>query len=163
MGQVVKQRRTGSVKTKPAQARRTIKRVPVDKFSYTYADAQDTLALIDLVREGVPFAEFEKIRAMTPFPVSDWARMLQVSERTIQRNEKERKPFQPAQSERILEISMLYRYGVSVFGDKLNFDIWLGLGSIALGGRSPRELLDTSLGIGMVRDELGRIEHGVLA
>lgn len=162
MGQAVKFRHAGRARKKTTGTK-SIKRVPAEKTVHASMEGKDTLALIELVREGIPYAEFEKIRALAAFPLSDWARFLQVSERTIQRNEKENKPFQPAQSERILEISMLYRYGMDVFGDKLNFDIWLGLKSIALGGKAPRELLDTRMGIGMVRDELGRIEHGVLA
>jgi putative toxin-antitoxin system antitoxin component (TIGR02293 family) len=58
---------------------------------------------------------------------------------------------------------MLYEYGIEVFGDRDNFNIWLNSRSIALGGRSPKELLDTKFGIDLVKDELGRIEHGVLA
>jgi putative toxin-antitoxin system antitoxin component (TIGR02293 family) len=58
---------------------------------------------------------------------------------------------------------MLYEYGVDVFGEKANFDLWLNSKSIALGGRIPKDLLDTKFGVGMVKDELGRIEHGVLA
>ncbi len=58
---------------------------------------------------------------------------------------------------------MLYQYGVEVFGDKENFDTWLKSKSISLGGRTPKDLLDTKFGIGMVKDELGRIEHGILA
>lgn len=76
---------------------------------------------------------------------------------------KEKKAFQPIQSERIVELAMLYRYGLEVFGDKDNLNVWLNSRSIALGGSSPKELLDTKFGIGMVKDELGRIEHGILA
>jgi len=35
--------------------------------------------------------------------------------------------------------------------------------SVPLGGIKPKELLDTTYGINMIADELGRIEHGVLA
>jgi putative toxin-antitoxin system antitoxin component (TIGR02293 family) len=99
----------------------------------------------------------------TPFSLTEWANYLQLSERTIQRNQKENKTFQPIQSERIVEVSMLYKYGVEVFGNKDNFDTWLNTKSIALGGRIPKDLLDTKFGISMVKDELGRIEHGILA
>jgi len=32
-----------------------------------------------------------------------------------------------------------------------------------MGGISPKELLDTTMGINMVHDQLGRIEHGIFA
>jgi len=132
-------------------------------YSYKSVDDKNVLGLIGTVRQGVPYEEFEKIFHDGPFTLQEWANFLQISERTIQRNQKEKKAFQPAQSERIIEIAMLYQYGVEVFGDRENFNTWLNAKSIALGGRVPRELLDTRWGLGMVKDELGRIEQGVLA
>lgn len=132
-------------------------------FSYQEADDKNLLAIIDIVRNGISYKDFNRIADDTPFSLTDWAHYLQVSERTIQRNRKEKKSFQPIQSERIVELSMLYKYGVEVFEDKDNFNIWLNSKSISLGGRTPKDLLDTKFGIGMVRDELGRIEHGILA
>jgi uncharacterized protein (DUF2384 family) len=35
--------------------------------------------------------------------------------------------------------------------------------SVPLGSIKPKELLDTTYGINMVADELGRIEHGIFA
>jgi len=34
---------------------------------------------------------------------------------------------------------------------------------LPFGNKKPKEFLDTSLGIRMILDELGRIEHGILA
>jgi putative toxin-antitoxin system antitoxin component (TIGR02293 family) len=131
--------------------------------SYNTVDDKNVLSIIDIVRNGISYKEFDKIVVDTPFSLTEWANYLQVSERTIQRNQKENKTFQPIQSERIVEVSMLYKYGVEVFGNKDNFDTWLNTKSIALGGRIPKDLLDTKFGISMVKDELGRIEHGILA
>jgi putative toxin-antitoxin system antitoxin component (TIGR02293 family) len=132
-------------------------------FSYSSADDRNILNIIDVVRTGITYNDFIKLVNYTPFSLSEWAFYLQLSERTLQRNQKEKKPFQPIQSERIVELSMLYQYGVEVFGDKDNFDTWLNSKSVALGGRAPKELLDTKFGISMVKDALTRIEHGVLA
>lgn len=132
-------------------------------FSYKSVDDRNALDIIDAVRKGISYSDFNKIAVATPFSLAEWASYLQLSERTIQRNQKEKKAFQPIQSERIVELNMLYQYGVEVFGDKDNFNVWLNSKSMALGGRSPKELLDTKFGINMVKDELGRIEHGVLA
>jgi putative toxin-antitoxin system antitoxin component (TIGR02293 family) len=137
--------------------------LPETFFSYNAVDDNNVLAIIDLVRTGITYRDFNKIVGDTPFSLTEWANYLQLSKRTIQRNQKEKKSFQPIQSERIVELSMLYQYGVEVFGDKDNFNTWLNSKLITLGGRTPKELLDTKFGIGMVRDELGRIEHGILA
>lgn len=132
-------------------------------YSYKLADDKNVLAIIDAVRTGISFAEFDKITSKIPFSLAEWASYLQLSERTLQRTQKGKKSFQPVQSERIVELVMLYQFGVEVFGDQESFNIWLNSKSVALGGRTPKELLDTMFGVNMVKDELGRIEHGVLA
>ncbi len=136
---------------------------PQSLFSYNFVDDNNVLDIIDLVRTGISYKDFNTIATDTPFSLTDWAKYLQLSERTIQRNQKENKPFQPIQSERIVELSMLYQYGAEVFGERDNFNTWLSSKSLALGGRTPKDLLDTKFGIAMVKDELGRIEHGILA
>lgn len=132
-------------------------------FSYNLADDRSLLQIIDVVRTGIAYNEFIKLAHYTPFTMTEWASYLQLSLRTMQRSQKEKKTFQPVQSERIVELSMLYQYGVEVFGDQNNFDIWLQTRSVALGGNAPKELLDTKFGISMVKDALTRIEHGVFA
>ena len=132
-------------------------------FSYEAVDDSSLLTLIDIVRKGISSQDFTKIVDETPFTLSEWAHYLRLSERTLQRAQKEKKAFPSIQSERIVELVMLYQYGVQVFGTKEGFDSWLQSVSIALGGRVPKELLDTQFGISMVKDALGRIEHGVLA
>lgn len=58
---------------------------------------------------------------------------------------------------------MLCKFGEDVFGDKDVFQAWLHDKTIPLGNVTPISLLDTSFGIVMVKEELGRIQHGVFA
>ncbi|MGQ1784092.1 MULTISPECIES: antitoxin Xre/MbcA/ParS toxin-binding domain-containing protein [unclassified Saccharicrinis] len=58
---------------------------------------------------------------------------------------------------------LLFSKGFEVFGEKKNFLSWLYSKSIALGNIRPIDLLDNSFGINLVKDELIRIEHGILA
>lgn len=148
-----------------AEQVRAYQRSGSDPFSWTYAsvDDRDRVTLIGKVRDGIPFNEFRKIRRQIDFSMDEWATFLQVSVRTLQRNEKEDKAFLPVQSERIMELTMLHNYGLEVFGDKDKFSRWLSARSVALGGVAPKELLDTNFGIQMVKDAIARIEHGVLA
>lgn len=126
-------------------------------------DDQRILDLIELTREGIKFNTFYRIAMKGPFDMHEWSDFLHLSERTFQRYKKEKKKFSSLHSEKILEITMLYTKGVEIFGDKDNFNSWLDNKNVALGGIKPRELMDSSFGIGLVKDELTRIEHGVLA
>lgn len=132
-------------------------------LSFKAVDDKGSLFLIKAIREGISYSFFDSMLKYIPFSFNDWSRYLNLSERTLQRYKKEKKPFQAGFAERILEIRLLYKYGVEVFEDPKNFDSWLDTKSIALGEVKPKDLLDTTFGINLVRDELTRIEHGVLA
>ncbi len=135
----------------------------VSEPSIGYVREPSTGYLISASREGIPFRNFTKMTENSPFSLDDWSVFLHLSERTIQRYKKEDKRFDPIYSEKILEITMLYNRGSEVFGNNKKFDIWLNSKSIALGGIKPMDLLDSTFGIGMINNELTRIEHGVLA
>lgn len=126
-------------------------------------DDKRILDLIELVREGINYKTFYYIVTKGPFDIHDWSDFLHLSERTIQRYKKEKKTFSSLHSEKILEIAILYVKGIELFGDKENFYLWLDSKNVALGGIKPRELMDSSFGLELIKDELVRIEHGVLA
>lgn len=133
-------------------------------FTAQTDDGRDILKMIALVREGLSYDFFFKtILESFSFTLNDWATFLHLSERTLQRYKTEQKDFEPIQSDKILELTMLFRQGISVFGNKEKFEIWMSSTSIALGKVKPKDLLDTSYGIGLLRDEFTRIEHGILA
>ena len=95
--------------------------------------------------------------------MQDWADFLHISGKTLSRYQKEDKSFDVLQSEKILQIEMLYNRGEDVFGSSENFLIWLQSENIALGKTKPQDLLGSVFGISLLMDELTRIEHGVLA
>ena len=119
--------------------------------------------MITLIRQGVSFEEFDRFASKSTFSNEEWAEYLHISERTMQRYQKEQKSFDSLQSEKIVEIALLQKRGVEVFGQKSKFQSWLETPSIALGGLLPKSYLDSSFGITLLKDELTRIEYGVLA
>lgn len=123
----------------------------------------DTSSIIRTVREGIAFDFFRKLTSFIPFSTEDWSRVLHLTERSLQRYKKENKTFDSLQSEKIFQVMLLYKKGISVFGTKALFDLWLDTISPALGHIKPKDLLDSTFGIEMIEDELIRIEHGVLA
>lgn len=122
----------------------------------------DTNRLVQLVRDGVQFGVFSNLLKRISFSLQEWSIFLHLSERTMHRYQKENKTFDISSSERIIQITLLYEYGVSVFGNKENFDTWLVSKNLVLGSK-PKELLDTVFGIELVHNELSKIEHGIFA
>ena len=129
---------------------------------YEFAD-DDMAKLTNVVRDGLSYNYFSTLSDRIHIEMQEWADYLHISERTIQRYKKEGKVFDPIYSEKIILVELLYKKGVDVFGIEDNFYTWMDTRSIALVGVKPKDLLDTSFGITMVYDELGRIEHGIFA
>jgi putative toxin-antitoxin system antitoxin component (TIGR02293 family) len=132
-------------------------------ISYNAIDDQNIMSLIALVRQGIKFPVFVNFMEKSPFDLAEWSGFLHISERTMQRYKKEERTFDALQSEKILEIALLYKKGIEVFGNTINFNTWLNTLNLALGKIKPKELFDSSFGISLLKDELTRIEHGVLA
>ena len=134
-----------------------------NKLDYSNTDDKNILLLIKKSREGMKYVAFAGIQKQLPLKVSDWSNILHLSERTLQRYKKEKINLSPIYSEKVLEIKLLFNKGIEVFGDVENFSQWLNSKNIALGGVKPVSLLDNTFGIMLLKDQLTRIEHGVLA
>lgn len=134
-----------------------------DLFSYHSVDDKDVFSIIHTIKKGIKFSTFISIANNSPFSLNEWSQFLNISERTMQRYKKERKSFDSGSSEKIIEITLLYKYGIEVFGNNEKFNSWLETKNVALGGIMPKELLDNTFGINLLKDELTRIEHGILA
>jgi putative toxin-antitoxin system antitoxin component (TIGR02293 family) len=131
--------------------------------TYQAMNPQSLFKIIDQTNKGISYPAFHQLVSKMPFTLTQWAHFLRISKRTLERIREEKKVISPTSSEHILRIVMLYNYGVSVFGNKKNFDLWLTLESIPLGYIRPLDLLNNSYGIEAIRGELGRIEHGILS
>ena len=128
-----------------------------------YREKEDDLQNIIVEEPRIPYRSFSKLNAAIPFTMQDWAKYLHLSERTLYRYNRDHLSFDELHSERIAEIYSLFRKGAEIFGSGDIYFTWLNTKSIALGGVVPKELFTSSRGINLVRDELSRIEHGILA
>jgi putative toxin-antitoxin system antitoxin component (TIGR02293 family) len=90
------------------------------------------------------------------------AAITHTSDRTLRRYKPQQKLSQE-QSERMIELARLYSRGETVFGSITAFRQWMDTTLLPLGNKKPKAFLDTSLGINMLLDEIGRIEHGIFA
>ena len=109
-------------------------------------------------RNGLSYKSLSNAQSLMLFSTQEWATMLHVSKRSL-----ERKKLTSSQSEKLTEVALLYDYGLDVFGDAKKFPRWLERSNLALGGITPKSLLDTNQGIKAIKTELFKIEYGVLA
>ena len=133
------------------------------EVSMDNVDDNTILYVIREVRKGIAYSSFSNAIKNVPLTLKEWSEILDLSERTLQRYKKEKRAFDTLQSEKIVQVTLLTRYGREVFGDEKKFNSWLNTENISIGKARPKDLLDSSFGIDLLKDELTRIEHGILA
>jgi putative toxin-antitoxin system antitoxin component (TIGR02293 family) len=122
------------------------------------------LDLIETIRQGLPTQALERLAKALRVKVLDLEHILPVSRRTLQRYEQQNVTCLPKElSDHLLQVAKVYARAVEVFEDEERALEWLQAPIVALGGRIPMSLLDTSTGVDLVLTELGRIEYGVFA
>lgn len=109
------------------------------------------------------FKDFEKIASKTDFTQKEWADILHISERTIQRYAKENGTFNPNVSDKIYHINKVINRGQEVFGSYEKFLLWLRESPNMLEGHLSLNSLSNADGIQLILTQLGRIEHGILS
>ena len=109
------------------------------------------------------YNEFKKISDKTPFTLTEWASILHLSERTLQRYAKSNSIFAAINAERALQIQKVLKEGRAAFGSTQNFYNWLKRNPAMLEGNLSLESLNSLDGIEKVLTQLGRIQHGLFA
>jgi putative toxin-antitoxin system antitoxin component (TIGR02293 family) len=138
-----KQNNTASKLEEPMPVYRSIKVLPqVKDFTYN---------------------EFKKIADKSPFTQSEWAAILHVSERTLQRYAKSNGSFAPINAERALQVDKVLKEGKITFGKIENFYNWIKREPYMLEGNLSLHSLTTYEGIQKVLTQLSRIQHGLFA
>ena len=130
---------------------------------FTSIDDQGIFEIIEHTNKGIAYQEFISLTQKMPFSLVQWASILRISRRTLERIRDEKKTIEPPYSEQVIRVVMLYNYGVIVFGSAKKFNQWLTIASLPLGNVAPQALLNNSYGVEAVKNELGRIEHGIFA
>lgn len=124
---------------------------------------ENKVKLDQMIKSGLSYSLFEKMKNNTPFSKDEWAQFLDVSVKTLERYKHDNKNFKAFQSEKIIGMIELIERGIEVFGDMEMFKRWLYTPIPALSDSKPMELLNSSYGKQVILDEIGRIEHGIFA
>lgn len=109
------------------------------------------------------YQHFQQIAQKVPFTIEDWAKILHLSERTLQRYAKDNKNFEGIYADRILQIDKVFVLGLSVFNGADALYQWLKMPKNVMGQLLDFDSLSYTDGIRMILDQLGRIQQGVYA
>lgn len=120
------------------------------------------MVTVMMANKGIPSSTFDDVSKL--FGRKErLADLLNISVKTMQRYQKEKKNLNPLNGEMVLKFIALFKQGLIVFGLRKAFLNWLDKPAIGLGNNRPFDLLKTSNGIDLVKEELVRIEYGDLA
>jgi len=121
------------------------------------AEAYQSANFFELANRDVSKKYIQKVLNITQLTVADIIEILPISIDTYKR----KSAFNPQVTEKILEIEEVYKKGLETFGE--GFYQWMDTNNVALGNIKPKTLLKNSFGIRRLLDQIGRIEHGILA
>lgn len=109
------------------------------------------------------YDDFTEIAGKTDFLQKEWAELLHISERTLQRYARDNGTFSFSVTDRITQIDKVLERGKEVFGSYAKFILWLREEPLAYEGNLSLLSLATFEGISNVLTQIGRIEHGILS
>lgn len=125
-----------------------------------YEAETSLLDLVELSRKGIKKAALSNLAKALNISMKRLAKLLPVTERTLQRR-KANSLLNSTTSQQVILIGQLITRGEEVFSDPKKFQEWVDQPNMALGGYSPLNIMDTTIGVQLVLDLLGRLEHGV--
>jgi uncharacterized protein (DUF2384 family) len=113
------------------------------------------------IAHELSYKNFKSILDLNVFTISEWAALLQLSERTFHRYAKDNLSFNSILTERIQLLHTLVSEGLKLFGS--NFKAWLNSEPFSLFGKKPIQILYTQEGILEVYRIMKRMQHGIVA
>ena len=123
----------------------------------------DRLWMVEEAGTGVPVGAVYELMGSTLLNKDFFARLLNISVKTLDRYRVSARNLSPSGGELILKLYALFRKGEALFGNQEEFQKWIERPAYGLGFRVPKNMIQTSSGIDLVMDELIRIEFGDLA
>lgn len=104
---------------------------------------------------------FEKLNQQLLLSQAEWAAILHISDRTLQRYLKDGKSFTGFQSELLHHLRRLTDTGLQLFATPEAFRQWLRADKPGLGQALSFASLQSITGIGLLQQALGRMAYGV--
>ena len=108
------------------------------------------------------YKKFEKIANKVPFTQKEWASILHLSEKTLQRYSKDNKSFEGIYVDRILKMQELIEMGLDTFSSPEAFYRWLKRDKPMMGILLTFSDLLSGEGIQEHINAIGRMQHGII-
>jgi len=134
---------------------------PENKSDFKYLD-WDLPTAANKVAEGFPTQTLEDVREILNLSKREFADIIQISERTLSRRQKE-SVLPTDESDRVFRLTRLVEFATLVLGSEEDAREWMKEPNFTLGYCTPLQLAKTDPGAELVEQLLGRIDHGIPA
>ena len=142
-----------------------MKKISYDKLDegtpLRIAAEPEVLYLAHRTRQGFSTGQFQQLAEKLPFTQLEWADILHISDRTLQRYMKDSKPFEGLYAEHLYQLENMADLGLQIFPSPKALEEWLRKPRLVLGEMQDFNTLKSFWGVKLIANELGRIEHGV--
>lgn len=115
--------------------------------------------LIYIARNGIKTKYISDIQSFTSLSDNELSYILPISKRQLLRYTSNHILNKEITSH-LIQLIELFQKGYRLFGQE-KFKLWIRTPNKVLHKNTPIELMDTSIGIEIIEDIIGRIEHGV--
>jgi putative toxin-antitoxin system antitoxin component (TIGR02293 family) len=123
---------------------------------------QSPMAKLGAIKEGLKADALTNLIYVTGATQIDVAKWLDITEPTLRKHLQSTKGLNQGISEHVIQLFELFNKGIDTFGALSEFKGWLKSYNIGIDA-VPFDMLDTMTGIGIVINELVRIDYGVTA
>ncbi len=106
-------------------------------------------------------SRFELLSKKLLFSQLEWADILHISDRTLQRYLKDKKPFEGLYAEHLYQLENMANLGLAVFSTPEGLKQWLLKSKDVLSEQLDFSTLQSFWGVKLISNELGRIAYGV--
>lgn len=115
--------------------------------------------LISLIRTGIETRHIKSILQYTSLLEKELSTILPISHRQLVRYS-DNHTLNKEITSHIIQLVEMFQKGYRVFGED-KFKLWIRTPNKVLNNNKPIDIMDTSVGIELIEDVIGRVEYGV--
>jgi len=130
-------------------------------FSLGIGDART--ARTEAVHNGFKTKVYRNIIDRTKLSQSEFHSVTHIPVSTIKRRLKNEERFTTQESDAIYRLAMLIKLATDLFNDEQRALEWIRESVYGLGGKRPLDMVSTTVDFEIVKDLIGRVEHGVFS
>lgn len=120
-------------------------------------------ARMDAVHQGFKPKVYRNIIEKTKLSQSEFHSVTHIPVSTIKRRLKNGERFNTQESDAIYRLAMLIKLATELFNDEKRALEWMRESVYGLGGKRPLDMVSTTVDFEIVKDLIGRVEHGVFS